>query len=126
MKRANHVGLFAPDAVRFRGMSGANVFINHSQFPENVRRDLLASLRARAINHKFHYDSYKQAAKWLALHEAFSPARRDASCLRIYDEAFQAATERGVHAASSFAGAGRPEFAEASGQRELKYGLSSP
>lgn len=69
-------------------MSGANVFIDRSQFPENVRRDLLESLHARALNHKFHYESHKQAAKWLALHEAFSPARRDASCLRIYDEAF--------------------------------------
>jgi L-histidine N-alpha-methyltransferase len=71
-------------------MSGAHVFIDHSQFPENVQRDLTESLRARAINHKFHYDSYKQAAKWLALHEAFSPARQDESCLRIYDNAFRA------------------------------------
>ena len=73
-------------------MSGAHVFIDRSQFPESVRRDLLDSLRARAINHKFHYESHKQAAKWLALHEAYSPARRDASCLRIYDEAFKTAT----------------------------------
>ncbi len=72
-------------------MSGANVFIDRSQFPENVRRDLLDSLRARAINHKFHYESHKQAAKWLALHEAYSPARRDDSCLRIYDDAFRGA-----------------------------------
>ena len=72
-------------------MSGAHVFIDRSQFPENVRRDLLDSLRVRAINHKFHYESHKQAAKWLALHEAYSPARRDPSCLRIYDEAFRAA-----------------------------------
>ena len=75
-------------------MSGAHVFIDRSQFPESVRHDLLTSLRARALNHKFHYDSHKQAAKWLALHEAFSPARRDASALRIYDEAFQAAATR--------------------------------
>ncbi|HEY0550777.1 MAG TPA: L-histidine N(alpha)-methyltransferase [Verrucomicrobiae bacterium] len=72
-------------------MSGANVFIDRSQFPDAVRRDLLDSLRARAINHKFHYESHKQAAKWLALHEAYSPARRDPSCLRIYDDAFIAA-----------------------------------
>jgi uncharacterized SAM-dependent methyltransferase len=71
-------------------MSGANVFIDRSQFPEAVRRDLFDSLHARAINHKFHYESHKQAAKWLALHEAYSPARRDPSCLRIYDEAFMA------------------------------------
>ena len=71
-------------------MSGAHVFIDRSQFPENVRRDLIQSLRAGAINHKFHYESYKQAAKWLALHDAYSPARTDASCLRIYDDAFAA------------------------------------
>lgn len=72
-------------------MSGANVFIDRSQFPENVRRDLINSLRTRALNHKFHYESYKQAAKWLALHEAYSPARRDDSCQRIYDDAFHGA-----------------------------------
>ena len=72
-------------------MSGANVFIDRSQFPEAVRRDLIDSLRTRAINPKFHYESHKQAAKWLALHEAVSPARRDPSCLQIYDEAFIAA-----------------------------------
>ena len=72
-------------------MSGAHFFIDRSQFPENVRRDLLGSLRARALNHKFHYESHKQAAKWLALHEAYSPARRDDSCLRIYDDAFRGA-----------------------------------
>lgn len=74
-------------------MPGAPVFIDPSQFPENVRRDLLASLLARAINHKFHYDTYQQAARWLALHEAHSPARQDASCLKIYDDAFHAAAQ---------------------------------
>ena len=78
--------LFAPTT-----MSGAHVFIDRSQFPENVRRDLLDSLHARALNHKFHYESHKQAAKWLALHEAYSPARRDENCLSIYDEAFAGA-----------------------------------
>src|SRR5438045_2612373 len=34
----------------------ANVTIHASQFPEAVRRDLLESLRARQVNHKFHYD----------------------------------------------------------------------
>lgn len=71
-------------------MSGAYVFIDRSQFPENVRRELIDSLRTRAINHKFHYDSYKQASKWLELHEAYSPARIDESCRRIYDNAYRA------------------------------------
>ena len=51
----------------------ASVRIHASQFPEKVRRDLLASLRSRRVNHKFHYDSVKQTQKWLALHRAYSP-----------------------------------------------------
>ena len=57
--------------------SVANVIIHASQFPENVRRDLLESLRTRRVNHKFHYDSVKQTQKWLALHQACSPTRND-------------------------------------------------
>ena len=68
-----------------------NVRIHPSQFPENVRRDLLASLRRRKINHKFHYDSVKQAQKWLALHQRHSPARNDADCRAIYEKSFRAA-----------------------------------
>ncbi len=100
--------MFAPAT-----MSGANVFIDRSQFPEHVRRDLLESLRARAINHKFHYESHKQAAKWLALHEAYSPARRDDSCLRIYDDAFRGAMAaldtKNVHLVGLGCGGGQKE-----------------
>jgi L-histidine Nalpha-methyltransferase len=69
-------------------MSGANVFIHESQFPDALRRELLRSFRTRRINHKFHYESHKQAQKWLAVHEAHSPARIDRECRRIYDDAF--------------------------------------
>jgi len=72
----------------------ANVLIHASQYPEKVRRDLLASLRLRRVNHKFHYDSVKQTQKWLALHQAYSPARNDADCAAIYDRAFAAAAAR--------------------------------
>lgn len=68
-----------------------NVAIHASQFPEKVRQDLLESLRARAVNHKFHYDSVKQTQKWLALHQAYSPSRNDADCAATYDKAFEAA-----------------------------------
>ena len=74
--------------------SVANVLIHASQFPEKVRRDLLASLRARRVNHKFHYDSVKQTQKWLALHQAYSPTRNDADCAAIYDRGFAAAAAR--------------------------------
>ena len=70
------------------------VAIHPSQFPENVRRDLLASLRTRRVNHKFHYDSIKQTQKWLTLHEAHSPARYDKNCLTTYGEAFIAAAKK--------------------------------
>jgi L-histidine Nalpha-methyltransferase len=66
----------------------ANLVIHPSQFPENVWRDLRESLRTRRVNHKFHYDSTKQTQKWLALHEAHSPARYDQDCREIYDRAF--------------------------------------
>jgi L-histidine Nalpha-methyltransferase len=71
----------------------AHVVIHSSQFPDNVRRDLLESLRTRAVNHKFHYDSVKQTQKWLALHQAHSPSRNDADCAAIYDRSFAAAAE---------------------------------
>jgi hypothetical protein len=75
-------------------MALADVTIHSSQFPENIRRELLDGLRAHRVNPKFHYDSHKQAQKWLALHEAFSPSRTDPGCLAIYDSAFAAAAER--------------------------------
>ncbi len=74
--------------------SAVKVAIDPSQFPENVRRDLLASLRTRRVNHKFHYDSVKQTQKWLALHETHSPARYDKNCLATYDQAFIATVKR--------------------------------
>ena len=72
----------------------AEVTIHRSQFPEAVRRDLLESLRSRRVNHKFHYDSVKQMQKWLALHQAYSPARNDADCRAIYDKGFEAAANQ--------------------------------
>ncbi len=66
----------------------AQITIHPSQFPGRVRRDLLESLRSWRVNHKFHYDSVKQAQKWLALHEAYSPARTDNDCAATYDTAF--------------------------------------
>jgi L-histidine N-alpha-methyltransferase len=92
-------------------MSAANVLIDPSQFPEAVWAQLLESLRARKINHKFHYDSYKQAHKWLALHEAYSPARRDIDCERIYNDAFKAVAcdIKGGHVIGLGCGGGQKE-----------------
>lgn len=72
-------------------LSVVNVAIHESQSPEKVRRDLLASLRTRRVNHKFHYDSVKQTHKWLALHQAYAPSRNDDDCAATYDRAFAGA-----------------------------------
>ena len=74
--------------------SVATVTIHSSQFPENVRRDLIESLRTGEVNHKFHYDSVKQTQKWLALHQTYSPSRTDPDCAAIYDRGFEAAANR--------------------------------
>lgn len=66
------------------------VWIHPSQFPESVRRELVRSLRDRKVNHKFHYDSIKQAQKWLAVHGAYSPVQQDANARAIYDRMFEA------------------------------------
>jgi uncharacterized SAM-dependent methyltransferase len=71
-----------------------SVGFHASQFPDRVRQDLLDSLRRRQINHKFLYDSVAQTQKWLALHQAYSPARTDPECGKTYDRAFAAAAAR--------------------------------
>ena len=94
-------------------LSVANVTIHASQFPENVRRDLLASLRARRVNHKFHYDSVKQTQKWLVLHQAYSPTRNDADCRAIYEKSFAAAAaqigSRQIHVIGLGCGGGQKD-----------------
>jgi hypothetical protein len=71
--------------------TAARVTVHASQFPASVRRSLVESLRSRKINHKFHYESFKQVRKWLALHEAFSPSRADSGCVRAHEHGFKAA-----------------------------------
>jgi uncharacterized SAM-dependent methyltransferase len=93
--------------------SVANVTIHSSQSPDAVRRDLLASLRTRRVNHKFHYDSVKQTQKWLALHQVYSPTRNDADCRAIYEKSFVAAAaqikSRRVHVVGLGCGGGQKD-----------------
>jgi hypothetical protein len=100
----------------------AKVTIHESQFPESVRLDLLESLRSREVNHKFHYDSLKQTQKWLALHQAYSPARTDPACAAIYQKGFAAAAQRlppgSVHVIGLGCGGGQKDVALLSRLRE--------
>lgn len=70
------------------------VLIHPSQFPGAIAAALRASLQTRAMNHKFHYDTPRQALRWLRLHEACSPARTDPDCRRLYELAFAEASAR--------------------------------
>jgi len=91
----------------------ANVAIHPGQFPDNVRRDLLASLRTRRVNHKFHYDSVNQTQQWLALHQIYSPSRNDADCAATYDRAFAGAVRqtktRRIHVVGLGCGGGQKD-----------------
>ena len=71
-----------------------SVLIHPNQFPGAVEAALRESLRTRAMNHRFHYDTPRQALRWLRLHEALSPARTDPDCWRIYGDAFAAGAAR--------------------------------
>jgi L-histidine Nalpha-methyltransferase len=90
-----------------------SIEIHSSQFPENVRTDLIASLRTRKVNHKFHYDSVKQTQKWLALHQIYSPTRNDENCSAIYEHSFETAVakikSKGVHVIGLGCGGGQKD-----------------
>jgi L-histidine N-alpha-methyltransferase len=68
--------------------SAVSALIHPSRFPERARAAYAKSFRERKMNHQFHYDTEKQAQRWLAIHEAYSPARSDADCLGTYARAF--------------------------------------
>ncbi len=68
--------------------STVNVEIHRSQFPNRLQSELAGCLRTLRVNHKFHYESHKQVQRWLALHEAHSPARTDPRVEQIYADAF--------------------------------------
>ncbi len=91
------------------------VRIHPSQFPAAIEVAFCESLRTRRMNHKFHYDTPKQALRWLRVHEAFSPARQDVSCQAAYQEGALAAAElcedRAVELVSLGCGGGQKELA---------------
>jgi len=92
-----------------------SVLIHESCWPQASARDLLRSLRTRRIPHKFHYESYKQARQWLALHETYSPARRDPDCRNLYDRALSETAaswnHKSVHLLALGCGGGQKEVA---------------
>ncbi len=95
--------------------STVNVEIHRSQFPDRLQAELADCLRARRINHKFHYESHKQVQRWLALHDEHSPARADPGVEQIYAKAFddlaeQLADAPAVHVISLGCGGGQKDL----------------
>jgi len=72
-------------------MSLGSIDFHASRYPEAVVERMRQSLRSRCMDHQFHYVTERQASRWLALHERYSPSRRHADCGRMYEEAFDSA-----------------------------------
>lgn len=91
----------------------AHVTVHPGQFPDAVLGQLHEGLRRRQVNPKFLYLTHAQTARWLALHAAFSPSRRDASCIAAYQSAFRAAasacTAQTVHVVGLGCGGGQKD-----------------
>ena len=65
-----------------------DVRIHRSQFPGTVANELVNCLRARQLNHKFLYESNRQANLWLAIHNGYSAYRIDSNTRSIYVKMF--------------------------------------
>ena len=61
-----------------------------SQRPAALADQLQASLQAGFVPGRYLYDSPAQSARWLAYHEAWSPARTEDSVRALYDRTFAA------------------------------------
>ncbi len=69
------------------------VRIHPSQFPQAIAAALHASLDARQMNHKFHYDTPRQTLRWLRVHQTCSPACTDPAGTALYAQAALAAAQ---------------------------------
>jgi len=80
--------------------------IHPSANPVQRQQAALAALQRRKLPASFLYESDSQAAKWLKVHEKWSPARMDAGCLAIYDEAADRTARQNRHTNVTLIGLG--------------------
>jgi L-histidine N-alpha-methyltransferase len=99
------------------------VIVHPSRFPQRTRAAYVESFRTRKMKHQFHYDTEKQAQLWLALHEAYSPARTDLDCERMYERAFRGMVGKEVSVVSLGCGGGQKDEAllKELGKKALRY-----
>lgn len=71
-------------------MKAISLEFDSSQFPGKQEKELKQALLKRSFEAKWHYESYKQVAAWLRVHETYSPARTSSDVHAIYQKAFRA------------------------------------
>lgn len=71
-------------------MSTIDLRFDPSRFPQRYEVALKQNLRERRFDAKWHYETSKQVAAWLRVHEAYSPARTEKEVQKIYQDAFEA------------------------------------
>ena len=95
-------------------MAFTPIRVHASQHPAAIARVLLSSLRDRAVNHKFHYASYKQARQWNTLFSQYSPFVNDPACAQAYEQSYihtaQRITASSMHIISLGCGSGEKDL----------------
>ncbi len=66
----------------------ANIGVHESASPAFLREQIVCALRAGRVHPYLLYSGVRQAGLWIALHQAFSPTKTDASCANMYEVAF--------------------------------------
>src|SRR5678816_29037 len=71
----------------------ANVAVHESASPEFLREQVISALQQGRVHPHLLYSGLRQTGLWVALHQAFSPAKQDSKCIETYDMAFVRAAE---------------------------------
>lgn len=73
-----------------KNMSGyESLFFHSSQYPAALEKSMHDSLKYRKIDSKFHYLTYRQSARWLKVHQTYSPWLTDKDCQEMYQQGFK-------------------------------------
>jgi uncharacterized SAM-dependent methyltransferase len=71
----------------------ANVAVHESASPEFLREQILSALVQGRVHPHLLYSGLRQTGFWIALYQAFSPAKQDPECIEMYEAAFTRASK---------------------------------
>jgi hypothetical protein len=66
----------------------ANVAVHESASPEFLREQIFSALLEGRVHPHLLYSGLRQTGLWIALYQAFSPAKQDPKCMEMYEAAF--------------------------------------